>query len=392
MASNRWRPCPSCRALYDASSGACTYCGASAEQRARPVRIGTEEGDGAWRHFPVTAFFTALLIGIYAAQIALQVTLYGEIPEMRGLFDFLAPSSRAHALVCGLPLGPNQSWFEGGWVYLLSNFSHAGGALHLGLNLSAFALLGRRVEAHLGSAFSLLLVFVGCFSLAIAPLLQAGQHLGFSGVVCAFLGAALVHARATSDTHFTSYAVHWTITLAIWSLLPVVSWAGHLAGFVLGALLVGLWLAVPERFRRQRSARVALAGISATALLACALLQAREAIPAVRYRKFPLLDDLVIRVHEDLATSIPDRAWAAALHRDLEALGPLPGAWEEVASALLRGASEMSSVDRTQAERRAIGQKMLIETEPWFERSASYDRKLYVELQVDDLSRARVRS
>ncbi|MBK9384610.1 MAG: rhomboid family intramembrane serine protease [Planctomycetes bacterium] len=392
MPSPRWRSCPSCRALLDPQSASCVYCGAplTGERRARSAEA-PPDIDEARERFPVTRAITALLVAIYAAQLALQMLLYGEPPEIRGLFAFLAPSDRAQVLFCGLPPQASEPWYLGAWSYVLSSFSHAG-LLHLGFNLSAFAVLGRRVESALGGGFALLLIGVGSLSLALAPLLQPGGHIGFSGVACAFLGAVLVHARLTRDEMVVQIAKHWTISMAIWSLMPGVSWAGHLAGFALGALLTALWLAPMARALRSRRARRAAGALSAVALLACVALHLREALPALRYRKFNLVDELAVRLYNDLSEGRSDRSWAEAALRDLDQIGPLPGPWQELGGALATNLDALDATERSPEERRRATQGLVRSIDTWIEERKRYLTRLSSVLCVEPLRHVRERA
>jgi membrane associated rhomboid family serine protease len=330
----------------------------------------------------VTSGVTALLLAIYAAQLALQMLLYGEPPETRGIFAFLAPSERGHVLAMGYPPLPGGALWPGAWSYVLANFVHAG-LVHLAFNLSAYAVLGRRVEALLGRGFALLLVAVGTFSLALAPLLQGGFHLGFSGVACAFLGAVLVHARVTRDEPVLQVAKHWTISLGIWSLMPGVSWAGHLAGFALGALLTAVWTAPFARALRRPRARAAAGALSLALVLASFALHLREVIPAVRYRKFPLLDALLVRLHRELDDSSADRAWTESMQRDLERIGSLPTAWQRYQSAVSQGLIELGTAGRSREERRGSYGRMRAATRPWFEEREGFRNRISDVLWVD---------
>jgi membrane associated rhomboid family serine protease len=392
LPSPRWRSCPSCRALLDPQSARCAYCGAplSGERRAPRADV-PPDLDAARERFPVTRVFIALLVAIYAAQLALQMLLYGEPPEIRGLFAFLAPSDRAQVLFCGLPPDPGAPWYLGAWSYLLSNFVHAG-LLHLGFNLSAFAVLGRRVESALGGGFALLLIGCGSLSLALAPLLQPGGHIGFSGVACAFLGAVLVHARLARDEDVVQVAKHWTISMAIWSLMPGVSWAGHLAGFAIGALLTALWLAPLARVLRSRRASRAAGALSVIALLACVALHLREALPTLRYRKFNLVDELAVRLYNDLSQGRSDRTWAEAALRDLDQIGALPAPWQELGGALATNLDALDATERSAEERRRASKALVRAIDAWIEERERYLTRLSSVLCLEPLRRVRERA
>jgi rhomboid protease GluP len=117
------------------------------------------------------------------------------------------------------------------WRVLTSAFVHAG-ILHLGFNLSAVWTLGRALEHIVGSARFLLISFVGTLG-ASALVLTFNFNsvtVGISGTILAWVGALLPILNPQARRQLAG----WLVQVALISLLPGVSWAGHLGGFLFG--------------------------------------------------------------------------------------------------------------------------------------------------------------
>lgn len=122
------------------------------------------------------------------------------------------------------------------WRVLTSNVEHVT-PMHILMNGLSIFSFGPVVERQIGTA-RLMVVSV------IAGLLSSAAALGFmwhypsagaSGVIAGWLGLAL----PISDGRARKVLVQWTILLVLVSLVPRVSWAAHLGGFV-GGLVCGL--------------------------------------------------------------------------------------------------------------------------------------------------------
>lgn len=121
---------------------------------------------------------------------------------------------------------------EGQWWRVLSWTVVHGGALHLFFNLTAVWSVGRGLEHALQPARFLLVSVVGAVGAAAAVLAFDFDRptVGLSGVILAWAGAALplLTRRARREVWL------WLAQVGLLSLLPGISWAGHLGGFVFG--------------------------------------------------------------------------------------------------------------------------------------------------------------
>ncbi len=120
----------------------------------------------------------------------------------------------------------------GEWWRIATFLVTHGGIIHLLFNMSAVWTLGRVLEANIGSARFLLLSAIGgvgsaCFVLWLNPLTPT---VGASGMILSWLGAMLPLATKSGR----SQLLMWLGQTALISLLPGVSWAGHLGGVLFG--------------------------------------------------------------------------------------------------------------------------------------------------------------
>jgi membrane associated rhomboid family serine protease len=131
----------------------------------------------------------------------------------------------------------------GQWYRLVSTVFMHGNLLHLFMNMSAVYTLGVQLERAVGS---LRLLYVSAASAlgagAFVLLFGFGMPtVGASGVLCGYLGAMLpIATRAGRRWIWTT-----VLQIAVISLLPMVSWQGHLGGFAFG-IAAGLLLKLPR--------------------------------------------------------------------------------------------------------------------------------------------------
>ncbi|MCL2625197.1 MAG: rhomboid family intramembrane serine protease [Cystobacterineae bacterium] len=153
--------------------------------------------------------------------------------------------------VLGTFMGQHEDWVRhfglyapyvkiGQWWRILScHFLH-GGILHVSLNMWVAYGLGRNLEAYIGSGLFLWVSLLGALGTALSSMLFSPEALmvGASGVILAWAGAMLplVGRQARKNLLF------WFIQIAVLSLLPGISLAGHAggaaAGFVGGLALL----------------------------------------------------------------------------------------------------------------------------------------------------------
>jgi len=140
--------------------------------------------------------------------------------------------------------GPAVS--EGGqWYRVLSTVIVHGGAIHVFFNMSVVWTLGFALERAIRTwrfALVSLITALGSatFVLWLAP---AVPTVGASGMILGWAGAML--PIATKEGRKTLSV--WLIQVAVISLLPFVSWQGHLGGFLFG-LPCGLLLRNHARY------------------------------------------------------------------------------------------------------------------------------------------------
>lgn len=152
---------------------------------------------------------------------------------------FLAGGALPDVAARGVLHGPLV--FRGEWWRVFTFLVTHGGALHLLFNLSAVWTLGRVLESGLGSVrFLLASVIGGVGSAALILLVNfETRTVGLSGMILCWLGVLLPIAKPSARRQL----LLWLMQIAVISLLPGVSWAGHLGG-----LLSGLPLGISLRF------------------------------------------------------------------------------------------------------------------------------------------------
>ena len=107
-----------------------------------------------------------------------------------------------------------------------------GGALHLLFNMSAVYTLGFSLERELGPWRFAVVSVVTCLGSAAAALYFNFDQptVGASGMILGWAGVMLPVSTRAGRQNLTS----WLVQVALLSLLPGISWAGHLGGFLFG--------------------------------------------------------------------------------------------------------------------------------------------------------------
>jgi rhomboid protease GluP len=191
------------------------------------------------------------LLAVCVVMFLLQRQLSSAVPAPDG-------SGRLMALPWGALYGPALR--SGQWWRLLTYAIEHGGPMHLLFNASAIWSLGTALERMVGSwRFFLISVgsTLGCavFALFAHP---EGILLGSSGAILGWTAALLPILNAQGRR-----SLAWMLAqVAVISLLPGVSLAGHLGGFLFG-LPFGLTL----RFAPKRFAQVAPLLLFASAVI-----------------------------------------------------------------------------------------------------------------------------
>lgn len=155
---------------------------------------------------------------------------------------FLLGVGRPALFELGVLHGPAVA--AGQWWRVFTCLVTHGGPLHVFFNLSVVWTVGRALETILGSArfFAVTLVTglgAGLFVLAFN---FDTRTVGMSGAILGWLGVLLPIVRPAGRRQL----LVWLLQIAVISLLPGVSWAGHLGGFLAG-LPLGLALRVGRK-------------------------------------------------------------------------------------------------------------------------------------------------
>ena len=119
----------------------------------------------------------------------------------------------------------------GEWYRIVTTHFVHGGPIHLVFNMSVVWTLGFSFERFIGSGRFLIASIVSAlgastFVLALSPY----PTVGASGMILGWAGAMLPVANAVARRALGL----WLVQIAVISLLPFVSWQGHLGGFLFG--------------------------------------------------------------------------------------------------------------------------------------------------------------
>lgn len=214
----------------------------------RPVLERAEPLPPVRRHAPIASrIFLGLCVAWFLAE-------YFVFPGLFADPDGLSP---------GTLYGPSVT--AGQWWRVLTAVFEHGGVLHLFMNMSVVMTLGQALESGIGPWRLLGLSVVTALGSSACVLLfefdtptvgASGMILGWAGVMLPLVGR-----------QGRRQLLVWLAQIAVLSLIPGVSWAGHLGGFLYGlpgGLLLRRW---PQRFAALLPALVAAAALT-TALAA----------------------------------------------------------------------------------------------------------------------------
>lgn len=159
--------------------------------------------------------------------------------------------------------GFDATWIPGlddgaWWQVLTGSFTHVE-PWHILMNMFALWTLGPMVERPLGRARFLALYVLACLGDALAVYWLAGDYtttVGASGAIFGLLAAALVTAwKVGADISIFRTTLIFAVVI---SIVPGVSWQGHLGGFVAGGLAAAVLVLAP----RERRTLVQVAGLA----------------------------------------------------------------------------------------------------------------------------------
>lgn len=117
------------------------------------------------------------------------------------------------------------------WRPFTCVFVH-GNLIHLVFNMMAVLSLGRDVEKGIGTFRFLIASIVGAMGSSLVVMIWSFEQptVGASGMILAWAGAMLPIVNATGRRQLGI----WLVQIAVISLLPMVSGAGHVGGFLFG--------------------------------------------------------------------------------------------------------------------------------------------------------------
>ncbi len=176
--------------------------------------------------FKVTTIISLICIILYFVSESLG-QIYGEGPA----FVFLG------AIYKHLLYGANQ-W----WRLLAAGFLH-GGLSHILLNLVAFTSLGRLSEQVYGAKKTLIILLSSIIVGSLSSLVTSGSNtvsLGLSGGLYGLLAATIIYFYRSRLIFVPGVAMQIIQIVAInifISLLPGISFWGHIGGFIGGFLM-----------------------------------------------------------------------------------------------------------------------------------------------------------
>ena len=126
--------------------------------------------------------------------------------------------------------GPLVAWGE--WWRIPGSILEHGNAIHVLFNMSVVWTMGMQLERELGTARMVAISVVTALGGAAMVLFVdfSQPTVGASGMILGWAGAMLPIANRQARRSLST----WLIQVAVISLLPFVSWSGHLGGFLAG--------------------------------------------------------------------------------------------------------------------------------------------------------------
>ena len=159
--------------------------------------------------------------------------------------------------------GPFDVW-DGQWWRIFVNGFHHVNVWHLLVNFSSAWILGRRLERRWGSLLYALFLLPAVFVPSLTELLLGNAGVGFSGAICAMLGALMVlqqvHPR---DDDLPNEVIHITLGLILLGIpataleiIPIGN-AAHFSGLIYGWVTAWSFCGTGSRVRLVRAGFVA---------------------------------------------------------------------------------------------------------------------------------------
>jgi rhomboid protease GluP len=254
--------CPNCGRLVDVSEPECPFCG-----HAAPGMYGY--GPTLQRMFGGFDLSVAIIgasVVLYVLALLLDPRA---ILQMRGIFDFLAPSGGALA-VLGMTGG--FAIAQGRWWTLLTAIFLHGSLLHLLFNMVITRqYLPNVVELYGSSRAWVIFVAGGVVGFLLSNLAMGVPTIGASGAIFGLLAALIVYGRRTRQHAVTQQLwMSAAVMFAFGFFMPSVNNWAHAGGFA-GGFVAAEALSFSER--RASRWLLALAWGSALLVVAAFVLQ-----------------------------------------------------------------------------------------------------------------------
>lgn len=122
------------------------------------------------------------------------------------------------------------------YTIFTSMFLHAG-LIHLVMNMFALNAYGKMSEMLFKRQYLFIYFATGIVAGLIVWLTTQRPSIGASGAICGLVGAHFVYHLVNKTEQRKSIFIDVILLIGI-SFLPLVSWVGHAAGFVTGALIM----------------------------------------------------------------------------------------------------------------------------------------------------------
>jgi rhomboid protease GluP len=225
--------CPDCGKLIGVDEARCPFCGAW-----RPGFFGLTPRFQRFFHgrLDLDRVIVVACVALYVLSLALDpravLQMHGG-GMFGGLFNFLAPSSRA-LFQLGMTGGP--AWQQGWWWTVFSAIYLHGSLLHIFFNLMWVRQLGPAVTQVYGQGRSFVIFTVsGAVGFLASNLLSGAPTIGASGSIFGLLAALIVFGRRRRIALMTTQLWQWAIVLMVMGFVMagVNNWA-HLGGFAGG--------------------------------------------------------------------------------------------------------------------------------------------------------------
>jgi membrane associated rhomboid family serine protease len=250
------RICPDCMrpAAVGFQCPSCVHEGSKSTRSGRTAYGGERPGNPALTSQVLIGLNVVVWVLILATggRASHLVDVLALRPSGTGIFD-----GQAYQLSAGVADGAP-------WQLVTSMFTHIE-IWHIGFNMLALWMLGPQLELVVGRLRFLALYFVsGLAGSACVMWFSAwyGQTLGASGAIFGLMGALLVIAvKVRGDVRSLLFWIgaNFVITFVLGRLI---SWQGHVGGFV-GGLLLGAAIVYAPRAHRTRWQLLGVATVAA---------------------------------------------------------------------------------------------------------------------------------